>query len=377
MRHFDVVVAGLGGIGAAATFHIANRGPRVLGLDRFPLAHDRGSSHGQTRLIRQAYFEHPDYVPLLLRAYGLWRDLERRTGRRLLVESGLLLNGPAESPVLRGAELSVTLHGLELERLSAHEATRRWPMLSLPEEWITLHEPRAGFLQVEDCVAAHAAAAAAAGATLETGVTVRGWRADGGGIVVETDRGRIAADRLILAPGPWAGDLLQLPAVKLTVLRKSMFWVRPPPGRQAAFAEGSLPCFAFATAAGFFYGFPQLDPRGVKLAEHSGGRVVADPLAVDRAVDAGERDRITAIAHRHLPTLGADVSDHAACLYTMSPDHHFVVGLHPAHDRVAIAAGFSGHGFKFASLMGEALADLATTGATALPIGFLSPRRFG
>lgn len=377
MRHFDVVVAGLGGIGAAAAFHIASRGHWVLALDRFSVTHDRGSSHGQTRLIRQAYFEHPDYVPLLLRAYELWRDLERRTGRRLLVESGLLLNGSAESPIIQGAERSATLHGLELERLSAHEATRRWPMVSLPEEWITLHEPRAGFLRVEDCVAAHAAAAAAAGATLETGVTVRDWRADGAGIVVETDRGRIATDRLVLAPGPWAGDLLRLPAVELTVLRKAMFWVRPPPGRQAVFADGSLPCFAFATADGFFYGFPQVDPRGVKLAEHSGGSVVADPLAVDRTVDAGDRDRIAAIAARHLPTLGSDFSDHAVCLYTMSPDHHFVVGLHPADGRVAVAAGFSGHGFKFASVMGEALADLAASGATSLPIGFLSPRRFG
>ena len=178
MRHFDVVVAGHGGIGAAAAFQIASRGQRILGLDRSPVAHDRGSSHGQTRLIRQASFEHPDYVPLLLRAYDLWRDLERRTGRRLLVESGLLLNGSAESPIIQRAERSATIHGLELERLSAHRATRRWPMLSLPEEWITLHEPGAGFLRVEDCVAAHAAAAATAGATLETGVTALRWRAD-------------------------------------------------------------------------------------------------------------------------------------------------------------------------------------------------------
>jgi len=377
MRYFDVVVVGLGGIGGAAAFHLANRGCRILGLDRFPVAHDRGSSHGQTRLIRRAYFEHPDYVPLLLRAYDLWRDLERRTGRQLLVESGLLLAGPAGSEALAAAARAAAIHGIDLERFTATAACRRWPVVALPDDWIAVHEPGAGFLRVEACVAAHAEAAEAAGATLEIGVSVRGWQADGAGFVVDTDRGRVAAERLVLAPGPWAGDLLQLPTVKLTVLRKSLFWMRPPAAGPEAFAAGSLPCFAFAAAHGFFYGFPRLDPRGVKLAEHSGGRVVADPLAVDRAVDAGERDRIAAIVERHLPSLGGDFSDHAVCLYTMSPDHHFVVGLHPARERVAVAAGFSGHGFKFASVIGEALADLATAGATSLPIGFLSPRRFG
>lgn len=376
MRHFDVVVAGLGGIGTAAACHLASRGCRTLGLDRFPIPHDRGSSHGQTRLIRLAYFEHPDYVPLLRRAYELWRDLEARTGRRLLVESGLLMAGPADSAVLAGAERATALHGLDLDRFTAAEAIRRWPVFSLPEAWTALHEPRAGYLHVEACVTAHAAAAREGGATLETGVTVRRWRADRSGVVIETDRGAIAADRLVLAPGPWASGLLQLPAVGLTVLRKSLFWVRPPRPERAAFAAGALPCFAFAAPHGFFYGFPELDERGVKLAEHSGGRVVTEPLAVDRSVAAVERDRITEIIDRHMPSLGADFSDHAACLYTMSADHHFVVGLHPAHDRVAVAAGFSGHGFKFASVMGEALADFAVSGATRLPLDFLSPQRF-
>ncbi|MFM7138558.1 MAG: N-methyl-L-tryptophan oxidase [Planctomycetota bacterium] len=377
MRHFDVFFAGLGGIGAASACHLAGRGCRTLGLDRFPIPHDRGSSHGQTRLIRLAYFEHPDYVPLLLRASELWRDLEARTGRRFLVESGLLMAGPADSAVIAGAERAAAIHRLELERFTAAEATRRWPVFALPEDWVALHEPRAGFLHVEDCVTAHAAAAREAGATLETGVTVRSWRADGTGVVVETDRGAIAADRLVLTPGPWASGLLHLPAVTLTVLRKSLFWVRPPRPARAAFAPVAAPCFAFAAPHGFFYGFPELDERGVKIAEHSGGTVIADPRTVDRAVDPGERDRITEIIDRHLPSLGTDFSDHVVCLYTMSADHHFVVGLHPAHDQVAVAAGFSGHGFKFASVIGEALADLAVSGTTRLPLGFLSPRRFG
>ncbi|NBW96225.1 MAG: N-methyl-L-tryptophan oxidase [Planctomycetia bacterium] len=376
MRRFDAIVVGLGGIGSAAAFHLAARGCRVLGLDRFPIAHDRGSSHGQTRLIRLAYFEHPDYVPLLRRGYELWRDLEARTGRRLLVESGLMMAGPSESDVIRGAIASAETHGLALARLSAAEACRRWPQFVIPAPWTVLHEEQAGYLFVEECVAAHAAAAAAAGATLETDVRVGGWRTERGGVVVTTEHGDITADRLVLAPGPWADSLLHLPAACLTVLRKSLFWYRPPASHAHAFAAGALPCFAFAAPHGFFYGFPTLDARGVKIAEHSGGRVVADPLHVDRAVDMHEQRRIDEVIAAHLPTLGTTVADHVACLYTMSPDHHFLVGLHPDHDRVAIAAGFSGHGFKFASVMGEAIADLALSGTTPLPLGFLSPSRF-
>jgi sarcosine oxidase len=376
MARFDVIVVGLGGIGSAAAFHLADRGARVLGLDRFPIAHDRGSSHGQTRLIRRAYFEHPDYVPLLDRAYALWRDLEARTGRRLLVESGLMLAGPPESDVLAGAIHAAEKHGIPIDRLSAAEACRRWPQFTVPEEWAAVHEPQAGYLFVEECVAAHAAAAEAAGATLQTATDVRAWRIEGDGIAVVTDQGEIAADRLVLAPGPWAPGLLDLAAIPLVVLRKSLFWYRPPPARAAEFAAGSLPCFAFARPDGFFYGFPMLDDRGVKIAEHTGGTVVADPLAVDRSIEPREQQTLDAVITAHLPRLGTAVADHAACLYTMSPDHHFIVGLHPDHDRIAIAAGFSGHGFKFASVMGEALADFVLTGTTPLPLGFLSPTRF-
>mgnify|MGYP003339203046 FL=1 len=238
-------------------------------------------------------------------------------------------------------------------------------------------EPHGGYLFVEACVRAHAEAARQAGATLEHGVAVHGWRHEGSGIAVETNRGTYRADRLVLAPGPWAAGLLQLPAVPLTVLRKSLFWYEPAEAARPAFAAGALPCFAFDAPTGFFYGFPQIDGRGVKVAEHTGGRVVADPLAVDREVDLGEKQRVEQILATHLLAIGGRCTEHAVCLYTMSPDHHFLVGLHPDSDRVAIAAGFSGHGFKFASVMGEAVADLSTAGETTLPIGFLSPRQIG
>ena len=382
MQRFDVIVIGTGGMGAAALMHMAARGARVCGLDRFPPGHDRGSSHGQTRLIRLAYFEHPDYVPLLLRAYELWRELEALAGRRLLVESGLLMAGPPDGEVVAGAVASADIHGLPIERLSSSEAMARWPSMRLPDDWAAVHEARGGYLHVEACVRAHAAEAVRLGARLEHGVVVRDWRTVGpeegdGHVVVETDAGSYAADRLVVTPGAWAADLLRLPTLPLKVLRKSLFWYRPEAASHAAQAAGTLPCFAFDGPDGFFYGFPAIDARGVKIAEHTGGVAVDDPLAVERGIDAREQARVEGVLGARLPGTCGQLTGHAVCLYTMSPDGHFVVGRHPNHARVAVAAGFSGHGFKFASVMGEILADIALDGRTAHPIGFLSPERFG
>ncbi len=378
MERFDVIVVGTGGMGASAAMHLADRGVRVCGLDRFPPGHARGSSHGQTRLIRMAYFEHPDYVPLLRRSYALWRSLESAAGRPLLVESGLIVAGPPNGEVITGTLRSAAVHSLPVERMAARDAMDRWPLLRLPEEWSAVHEACGGYLFVEECVRAHAAAAERMGAKLEHGVTVHGWRTAAGGshVVVETDRGPYRADRLVIAAGPWAHDLIQLPALPLHVLRKSLFWYGAAAASGSAADAHGLPCFAFDTPAGFFYGFPPLDARGVKVAEHTGGVAVGDPLAVDRQIDPREQASVEAALASHLPGLPRTLTDHAVCLYTMSPDGHFVVGIHPDHSRVAIAAGFSGHGFKFASVIGEVLADLAIDGRTSHPVGFLAPDRF-
>ena len=376
MNASDVIVLGTGGMGAAAACHLARRGLRVLGLDRFSPAHDRGSSHGQTRLIRTAYYEHPDYVPLLLRARALWRALEADAGRPLLVDTGVVMAGPAECDLVRGAATAARIHVLAVERLTAAEAFGRWPALCLPESWRVLFEAAAGYLLVEECVRGHLDAATRAGADLRWGVTVQRWRARGDGVVVETDAGVFTAARLVLCPGPWAAGLLHLPHVPLTVLRKSLFWYTPPSSDQLRHGLPALPCFACDTTAGFFYGFPALDDRGLKVANHSGGTVVADPLTVNRAIEPDERRDVETFLDAHLPRLGRRLTTHATCLYTMSPDHHFLLGLHPEHPQVALAAGFSGHGFKFASVVGEILADLATTGRTPHPIAFLSPGRF-
>jgi len=316
MRHFDTIVVGTGGMGSAALYHLAARGARVLGIDRFPCAHDFGSSHGHTRLIRLAYFEHPDYVPLLRRAYHLWRELEQASGRTLLVESGLVTAGPPAGQVVAGLLASAAAHSLPVESLSVSEAARRYPGLRLAEDWEIAFEACAGYLFVEECVRAHTHLAVNAGAELAVGAAVQRWRADASGVVVETDRDSFSAGSLVLTSGAWTSEVLQVPGLELTVLRKSLFWYPPQAHAQKDYAAGTLPCFAFDTPAGFYYGFPSLDSRGVKVAEHTGGRPVSDPLFLDRTLDQQEQTRVEEVIASHLPGVGREMSSHAHCLYT-------------------------------------------------------------
>ena len=374
MQVYDAIVLGAGGIGSAVLHQLAERGVKTVGIDRFRPPHDRGSSHGQSRVIRQAYFEHPDYVPLLMESYRLWRELERRTGRELLQQVGLVEIGPADGVVVPGVLRAAEEHGLAVEALAAHEIERRWPGLRVQSDLVGVYEPTAGYLLVEDCVAAQLEAAVAAGAELMTETEVLGWSANEREVRVRTTAGDLVGKRLIITAGAWASAVLSDLNLDLQIRRKSLFWFDT---RTAEYdVAAGFPVFLFERPAGIFYGFPKLDRRGVKLAEHSGGRIVDDPLSVDRAIDATEQQRLIEFAAAHLPHLTPEVTDHAVCLYTMSPDEHFIVDRHPAHANVVFAAGLSGHGFKFAPVLGKALAELTLDGQTELPIGFLSAARF-
>lgn len=370
---YDVIVAGTGGVGSAALDHLARRGARVVGLDRFGPAHDRGSSHGRTRLIRQAYFEHADYVPLVLRAYEHWAELEARRGQKLYHEVGLLQVGPADGAVVPGVLRSAQQHGLAVEPLTGEQVARRFGGFRAPAPMVGVFERRAGYLDVEDCVRAHLTSAEALSAELHFGEEVRGWRAEGGGVRVETDREVYLADRLILTVGSWAGQLLAELGIPLVVRRKPLFWFRPLD--ESYRVEHGCPGFLYETPAGFFYGFPQLDEMGVKAAEHTGGEIVPDPLTVNRDLNPADVEPVTKFLAACLPRVSHEVLHHSVCLYTLTPDQHFVVDVHPQHPQVSFAAGLSGHGFKFTPTLGEALADLALEGRTALPIGFLSVTR--
>jgi sarcosine oxidase len=372
MQVYDAIVIGAGGVGSAALRELARRGQRVLGIDRFNPPHDRGSSHGQTRIIRQAYFEHPDYVPLARRSYELWSKLEHDAAQKLFAQVGLLEVGPADGIVVPGVLRAARLHDLSVEELTPAEVARRWPQFRLAPGTEAVFEPTAGFLRVEACVAAHLAAAQRDGAELAVNTLVQSWSSDRDVILVKTDRGDFRAQRLVITAGPWASQLLGELGVPLTVRRKSLFWF----AADETFHVPELPTFLFELPYGVVYGFPAIDDRGLKVAEHSGGQTVADPLAVNRDVDPSDEATLREFLAAHLPGVSSTRTDHAVCMYTMSPDEHFIVDRHPADRRIVFAAGLSGHGFKFTSALGEVLADLAMEGEAHVPISFLSLSRF-
>jgi len=375
MKHYDCIVLGTGGVGSAACWQLSRRGAAVLGLDRFPPGHDRGSSHGQTRIIRQAYFEHADYVPLLLRAYELWAELEQAAGQTLFEGIGLLQIGPADGAVISGVLRAAALHSLPVETLSATESNRRFPGFHVPDHLTAVFESRAGLLHVEACVRAHAAAAVAAGAELLSGLTVQGWDAKPGEVVVRTDRGDFRAAKLIVTAGAWSADLLACPQVPLRVLRKHIYWFPAP--RPEHQASRGAPTFLYELPHGVFYGFPAINADGLKCGEHSGGEPVLDPLHDPRLADERDQQRVSSFVGDYLPGVAPQFHSRSVCFYTMSPDEHFVVDRHPQHANVCFAAGLSGHGFKFTGVLGQVLADWTLEGKTALPVEFLSMDRIG
>jgi len=388
MHTYDCIVLGVGGFGSGTLYHLARRGVRVLGIEQFTVAHDRGSSHGQTRIIRKAYFEHPDYVPLLHRAFDLWHGLEQEFGRPLLHAVGLFVAGAPKCASVAGTLLAAEVHRLPIEKLSASEAQRRFPSYRFPDELTVVFEPGAGYLEVENCVAAHAAAAQSHGAVLLTNETVIAWESDGRRVRVKTDRGEYAAASLVITAGPWAAQALRDSFVGnsagdgscqaalsdyFRVMRKPVFWF---PAEESFDVQSGNSTFFFETPAGQFYGFPRIDGRTIKVAEHTQGDPVADPLTVDRTLHAADLARVADFLSEHLPSIRPVPERHGVCMYTKTPDSHFCIDRHSAWENVVIGAGFSGHGFKFTTVLGEALADLADRGTTELPIGFLSLARF-
>lgn len=369
MSHYDLVVVGTGGVGSAALYHAARRGLRTLGIDRFHGGHDQGSSHGETRIIRQAYFEHPDYVPLLRRAYELWSELEQACGQQLFFPVGLLQVGPADGQVVPGVLASARQHGLSVETLDSTEVSRRFPGFRAPPEWVGVFERGAGYLLVEACVLAHLEQAQRRGAEHWTGIDVRGWKRFGAGVELETDQGIVRAGRCIVTAGPWAGELLRDMGLGLRVLRKHLYWFQP--SNDHYHERSGAPTFLYETTKGVFYGFPQRDSTGVKAAEHSGGVEVADPRQDPRVVDPRDQQRVESFLREWLPGAAGPVNRHGVCFYTMSPDEHFLVDRHPDCPALVFAAGLSGHGFKFTSVLGESLVELAMEGKSRWPVEFL------
>lgn len=373
---YDAIVAGLGGMGSAAAYHLAGRGGRVLGLERYTPAHDRGSSHGESRIIRLAYSEGPDYVPLLLRAYELWERLERESEEELMTLTGGLMVGTPGSKFFAGSIRSAEEHGLSYEVLDAPELKRRYPVFEPTPETVALLEQRAGFLRPEASVKAHLGRAASLGADLRFEEEILSWKPTGSGVRVETASGTYEAGRLVVSAGAWAPKLLADLGLPLEVTRQILFWFDPEGGVEP-FLPDRFPIFIWEPEDGnSFYAIPAHDGSGgVKVAFFRAGSKPTDPETIDREVHAGEVDFIRSYLARYVPSLDGELLYAKTCMYTNTPDEHFVISTHPEYPQVAIAAGFSGHGYKFCSVVGEILADLATEGRTDHPIDLFSPKR--
>jgi sarcosine oxidase len=371
---YDAIVLGLGGMGSAVAAHAAARGMRVLGLERFTPAHDFGSSHGETRIIRQAYFESPDYVPLLRRAYELWDALAARTGSVLRARTGGLFAGRPETPVVAGTLASARQWQLAHEVYDARELRRRFPMLTPRDDEIAVYEAVGGALFPEAGVRAHLDDAAGAGAELRFGVRASGWDAGDGGVRVALDDGTHAdAERLALCAGPWFARIAPDLGLPLRVERNVQFWFQPL-DRDAVSPE-RLPIYAVERDGDrMFYGFPDFG-GGAKVAHHGSG-AEADPDALDRSAGDDEIGAARAALASFVPAAAGPFLRAAPCMYTLTPDEHFAIGAHPRAPRVVVAGGFSGHGYKFAPVVGEIVAALLANEPPPFALDLFAPGRF-
>jgi sarcosine oxidase len=375
MQTVDVIVLGVGAMGSATLFHLARRGIRALGIERHAIGHDRGSSHGETRIIRQAYFQDPAYVTLARRARSLWQELEAEGGQRLLVTCGSIDAGLPGSRIFEGARRSCVEHGLDHEVLSASELSERFPGCRFPRPLQALFQPDGGVLLAERCVAAHATLAMASGARVLTDERALAWTPQGTGFQVVTDRGSYQAAALVLTAGPWMVDLMPELGPVITRERQVMAWFRP--RRPELFRPERFPVCNFLVDGAHGYACPSISELGFKCGvSHHLGEIV-DPDTMSRACTAEDEAVIRAALSGCFPDgLGPTVAM-KTCLYSNSPDEHFLIDRHPDFERVVIAGGFSGHGFKFASVIGETIADLVELGRPRHDIAMFGLSRLG
>ena len=372
---YDIAVAGLGGIGSAILAHCAARGASAIGLERFGPGHDFGSSSGKSRMIRKAYFEDPAYVPLLLRAYELWRELERTSGEKLLQITGLLMVGGERSEIIAGSLRAANQHGLSIESLDSREIKTRYPTLEVRAEEVGVFEPDGGVLVPERAVHAHLTMAAASGAQLRFGVMMESWNSANGAFELHLSDGtRVLTRVLVLALGPWFKETLELLGIPIRVQRNVQAWFAP---SSHAYDASHFPAF-LVDRRGFpapLYGFPDFGD-GVKAAFHGYGDIT-NAEHVDREINPSrDVEPIVRALEQWMPGAAASQRGAKPCMYTLTPDGHFVIDRHPQHENLILCGGFSGHGFKFAPVIGEIVTDLVLDGGSRHSIGFLSQRRF-
>ena len=373
-NHYDVIVLGVGAMGSATIYQLARRGRKVLGLERFDIPHTFGSSHGVTRIIRLAYYEHPSYVDLLRRSYELWREIQAEAGEQLLHIIGSIDAGPADSRVFQGAWRSAKEHDLTHEVFTGPELRRRFPGFNLPPETLALFQPDGGFLLPERCVANYVMAAQAHGAEVHGREQVLDWEPHFGGVRVRTIYDTYTADKLVIAAGAWADHFV--PELRgLTVPeRQVLAWLQP--SKPDYFHPSRFPVFNLLVAEGRYYGFPQHGIPGFKFGRYHHFEEVVDPDHWNREPTDADQRILREFANRYFPDGAGPTQTMATCLFTNTPDRHFILDLHPEHPNVVIASPCSGHGFKFASVVGEIVADLAERGQTRHDIALFRLARF-
>ena len=381
-NHFDVIVLGVGGMGSAACYALAERGAKVLGLEQFDIPHAYGSSHGETRIIRLAYAEGAFYVPLLRRAYERWQRLEHDFGEQLLHITGGLDIGAADSALIRGSRASCREHDLSHELLTATETMARFPALQLPPHFVANFQAEGGFLRSERCIVAHVTRAQALGAEIHAREAVLSWEARGDSVHVQTTKGTYAAGRLVVTAGGWAGQLLPELAALAQPERQCLGWFQPLD--LPLFAKERLPVWLLWGEGdeGNWYGFPVHGIPGFKLGKFrhlgepmdlSGGR----ETTADREPNAADEALLRRFTEKYFPRAAGPTMALKVCFFTNTPDEHFIIDAHPQQSNVIIAAGFSGHGYKFCSVVGEILAELALDGEARLGVEEFGLGRFG
>lgn len=362
----DVIVVGLGAHGSASVWQLAKRGVNVIGFDAFTPPHTLGSSHGDTRVIRQIYAEHPDYVPIMLRGYEVWRELEQALAddgdeTELLRIVGGLTVGSSDSENVQGVQRSAQEHNLEVEILDAAEIRARWPQFQPHEYQIGAFDSQSGVLFPEKCVAAHLGQAAKEGADLHYNEPVRHWHPDGEGVRVFTDSGEYTADQIVFSAGAWNPGFISKLKLPLRLERQVLFWFEPA-GSPELFTPDNCPNHSWEYKPGYgLYCQPNFG-GGVKAAFHHGGELFDDPVDLDRTVRESDETTFRRAISDILPQMNGRVVKSAVCLYTDTPDYHFLLDWHPGHRNVIICSPCSGHGFKFSAVVGEIVADMATKG---------------
>lgn len=379
--NYDVIVLGVGSMGSSTCYELSKKGYKVLGLEQFDIPHELGSHSGQSRIIRKAYGEASDYVPLLERAYENWNTLESETGYKVYHKTGLVYFGAKSDTFLETVKKSSSEYNIPVHKLTDQECKKKYPQFELPSEFERLEEPDAGLLTPERSILLYVQQALFNGAVIRTKEKVLEWNHDNRTVTVKTDKGNYQAKKLIITAGAWAGKLIPNLSQNLKVTRQALAWVQPK--KWENFELNKFPCWNVLHNGYDFYGFPILPvgrfggPLGMKLALHYPGGDVTDPDMVNRNTKASDERVLIDFLNKFIPDGYKHTLEMKTCLYTNTPDENFIVDYLPGFDKdIVIAAGFSGHGFKFVSVIGEILADLTISGKTKIPIGFLNAQRF-